>query len=120
MADLYLPLKPRSKITLLNGMADILVPSGLIDRDYLETHTSGFRQLEQLLGNYTPEHAAAVAGLSEEQFYRAALLYGRATAHILGWTMGVNHSTEGQRQSLSSITWRLIVPHWPRFPTHPR
>ena len=95
MADLYLPLKPRSDIALLNGMAHILVRTGLIDRDYIEAHTSGFRELEQHLDKYTPERVAAVTGLSEEQIYRAALLYGRAKAPMLAWTMGVNHSTKG-------------------------
>ena len=95
MADLYLPLKPRSDIALLNGMAHILVRTGLIDRDYIESHTSGFRELEQHLDKYTPERVAAVTGLSEEQIYRAALLYGRAKAPMLAWTMGVNHSTKG-------------------------
>ena len=94
-ADLYLPLKPRSDIALLNGMAHILIQTGLIDRDYIEAHTSGFRELEQHLGKYTPERVAAVTGLSEEQIYRAALLYGRAKAPFLAWTMGVNHSTKG-------------------------
>ena len=95
MADLYLPLKPRSDIALLNGMAHILIRTGLIDRDYIECHTSGFRELEQHLDKYTPERVAAVTGLSEEQIYRAALLYGRAKAPMLAWTMGVNHSTKG-------------------------
>ena len=95
IADLYLPLKPRSDIALLNGMAHILIRSGLIDRDYIEAHTSGFQELERHLGQYTPERVASVTGLAVEQVYRAALLYGRAKAPFLAWTMGVNHSTKG-------------------------
>ena len=95
MADLYLPLKPRSDIALLNGMAHILIRSGLIDRDYIEAHTNGFEELQQHLDKYTPDRVAAVTGLSVEQVYRAALLYGRAKAPMLAWTMGVNHSTKG-------------------------
>ena len=95
MADLYLPLKPRSDIALLNGMAHILIRSGLIDRDYIEAHTTGFDELEKHLERYTPERVASVTGLGEEHIYRAALLYGRAKAPLLAWTMGVNHSTKG-------------------------
>ncbi len=32
MADLHLPVKPRSDIALLNGIAHILIREGLIDR----------------------------------------------------------------------------------------
>ncbi len=95
MADLYLPLKPRSDIALLNGMAHILIRSGLIDRDYIEAHTNGFEELQQHLDKYTPDRVAAVTGISVEQVYRAALLYGRAKAPMLAWSMGVNHSTKG-------------------------
>ena len=95
MADLYLPLKPRSDIALLNGMAHILIRAGLIDRDFVEAHTTGFEDLARHLEKYTPERVASVTGLGEEQVYRAALLYGRAKAPLIAWTMGVNHSTKG-------------------------
>jgi assimilatory nitrate reductase catalytic subunit len=95
MADLHLPVKPRSDIALINGMAHILIRAGLIDRDYIDAHTNGFAELEQHLEKYTPERVAQVTGLSEEMLYRAALLYGRAQAPFIGWTMGVNHSTQG-------------------------
>ena len=95
MADLYLPLKPRSDIALLNGMAHILIRAGLIDKDYIEAHTTGFDELEAHLAKYTPERVASVTGLSEEQIYRAALIYGRAERPFLAWTMGVNHSSKG-------------------------
>ena len=95
LADLYLPLKPRSDLALLNGIAHILIHAGLIDRDYIDAHTTGFDELEKHLEKYTPERVAAVTGLSEELIYRTALLYGRAKAPFIGWTMGVNHSTKG-------------------------
>jgi assimilatory nitrate reductase catalytic subunit len=95
LADLYLPLRPRSDLALLNGIAHILIHAGLIDRDYIDAHTTGYDELQQHLEKYTPERVAAVTGLSEELIYRTALLYGRAKAPFLGWTMGVNHSTKG-------------------------
>src|SRR5258708_10661370 len=42
MSDIYLPLKPRSDLALINGMAHILVKNGLIDREYIDRHTTGF------------------------------------------------------------------------------
>ncbi len=95
MADLHLPLKPRSDIALINGIAHILIRSGLIDRGYIDAHTTGYAELEQHLEKYTPQRVARVTGLSEDLLYRAALLYGRAKSPFIGWTMGVNHSTQG-------------------------
>jgi assimilatory nitrate reductase catalytic subunit len=95
MADLHLPLKPRSDLALLNGIAHILIRYNLIDRDYIEKHTTGFAELEKFLEQYSPEQVSSVTGLSVDMIFRTALLYGRAKAGFIGWTMGVNHSSIG-------------------------
>ena len=95
MADLHLPLKPRSDLALLNGMAHILIRHGLVDLEYIGKHTTGFAELERFLESYTPDRVSAITGLSEDLLYKTALLYGRAKAGFIGWTMGVNHSTLG-------------------------
>lgn len=95
LADLHLPLKPRTDIALLNGMMHILVRAGRIHRDYIDRHTTGFDELAASLEKYTPEWVSQVTGLPEELIYKAALLYGNAKAPFIGWTMGVNHSTQG-------------------------
>jgi assimilatory nitrate reductase catalytic subunit len=95
LADLFLPLKPRTDIALLNGIAHILIRDGLIDRGYIDRHTSGFAELSTFLAPFTPEHVAQITGLSTDLIERTAMLYGRAKAAFIGWTMGVNHSTQG-------------------------
>jgi assimilatory nitrate reductase catalytic subunit len=95
MADLFLPLKPRTDLALLHGMAHILIAHNMIDRAYVDRHTNGFDAMVEFLKDYTPEKVAEITGLSQEQIYKVAFLYGRAKAGFIGWTMGVNHSTQG-------------------------
>jgi assimilatory nitrate reductase catalytic subunit len=95
MADLHLPLKPRSDLALANGIAHILIHHGLIDRDYISRHTTGFDELVRFLDAYSPDRVSEITGLSEELLYKTAFAYGRARAGFIGWTMGVNHSTVG-------------------------
>ncbi len=95
MADLYLPLKPRTDIALLNGIMHVLIKEGKIDRDYIEKHTTGFEALREHLEEYTPEKVSEVTGLSKDQIVKVARSYGEAQAPFIGWTMGVNHSTQG-------------------------
>ena len=95
MADVFLPLKPRSDIALLNGIMHVLIKAGLIDHDYVAAHTSGFEELAASVQKYTPEHVSRITGLGPEQILRVAYLYGNAKAGFIGWTMGVNHSTKG-------------------------
>jgi assimilatory nitrate reductase catalytic subunit len=95
LADIFLPLKPRSDIALLNGIAHILIRDGWIDQDYIARHTTGFEELRAHLAAYTPARAAELTGLDVHQIEQVAMLYGRAKAAFIGWTMGVNHSTQG-------------------------
>jgi assimilatory nitrate reductase catalytic subunit len=95
MADLHLPLKPRSDLALLNGIAHILIHHNLIDEAYVGAHTSGFAELKTFLDAYPPERVAELTGLTQETLFKVAYMYGRAKAGFIGWTMGVNHSTLG-------------------------
>src|SRR6266705_5385288 len=95
MADLFLPLKPHSDIALVNGLIHVLIRTGLINREYIEQHTTGFEKLEKFVQEYTPEYVSQVTGLTEDLILKTAYLYGSAKAAFIGWTMGVNHSTQG-------------------------
>jgi assimilatory nitrate reductase catalytic subunit len=95
LADVHLPLLPRSDLALVNGIIHILIENGLIDRDYIAAHTTGFETLRESVRQYAPERVAAITGLSVDLIYRTASLYGNARAAFIGWTMGVNHSSKG-------------------------
>ncbi len=95
MADIHLPVKPRSDIALLNGIAHILLRDGLFDRAYVDAHTEAFDDFVSFVADYTPERVAETTGLAPALIERVAHLYGEAKAGFIGWTMGVNHSTQG-------------------------
>lgn len=102
MADLYLPVKPRTDIALLNTMMHIIIKSGKVDREYVEKHTVGYSELCVQLEKYSPEFVSRLSGLPVEKIQEAAELYMNAKAPFIGWTMGVNHSTQGA-ETVSAI-----------------
>lgn len=95
MADLHLPIKPRSDLALINAMLRIIIEEHLYDMNYVDANTTGFNELRASLEPYTLEHAAEITGLDPALILRTAYLYARARAPFIGWTMGVNHSTKG-------------------------
>ncbi|NUQ27207.1 MAG: molybdopterin-dependent oxidoreductase [Acidobacteriaceae bacterium] len=95
MADLHLPVKPRSDIALINGIAHILLRDGLVDREYIREHVEGLEEFVSFVADYTPEAVSATTGLTVETVEKVARLYGEAKSAFIGWTMGVNHSTQG-------------------------
>jgi assimilatory nitrate reductase catalytic subunit len=108
MANLFLPLKPRSDIALLNGLIHVLIRTGQIDRDYVAQHTTGFAELEKFVEKYAPTYVAEVTGLNEDLILKTAYLLGNARAAFIGWTMGVNHSTQGA-ETVSAINNLALV-----------
>jgi assimilatory nitrate reductase catalytic subunit len=95
IADLHLPIRPRSDLALINGLIHILIERELVDYEYVEQHTSGFEALRASVAEYTPEYVAGITGLTVDLLYRTAGLYAGAESAFIGWTMGVNHSSKG-------------------------
>jgi formate dehydrogenase alpha subunit len=95
MADVHLPVKPRSDLALLNAMLRVVIDEGMYHKDFVTAHTSGFEELRASLATYTLEDAAQITGLEPALIRKTALLYANAKAAFIGWTMGVNHSTKG-------------------------
>lgn len=92
IADLHLDLKPGTNVPLLNGIAHVLLKEELIDRDFLEKHTTGFNALESVLSTYSPEHVSALTGVPAEKIIEAAHLFGRAASASTFFCQGVNQS----------------------------
>jgi anaerobic selenocysteine-containing dehydrogenase len=95
MADIYLPVKPRSDLALLNAMLRIILDEELYDKDFVAEHTTGLEELRASLAPYTLAYAAQITGLDPALIRKTTLLYAHAKAAFIGWTMGVNHSTKG-------------------------
>jgi anaerobic selenocysteine-containing dehydrogenase len=95
MADIHLPVKPRSDLALLNAMLRIVIDERLYDQEFIAAHTTGFEELHASLEPYTLEYAAGITGLDAALIRKTTFLYANAKAGFIGWTMGVNHSTKG-------------------------
>jgi anaerobic selenocysteine-containing dehydrogenase len=108
MADLHLPLRPRADLALLNGLIHIIIEQDLVDRSYIDQHTTGFEALRESVRDYTPERVAEITGLDTGLLHRTATLYANARAGFIAWTMGVNHSTKGT-QTVTAINNLALI-----------
>jgi assimilatory nitrate reductase catalytic subunit len=109
LADIHLPVRPRSDIALLNGIIYLLIRENLIDRDYIHAHTTGFDELARSVEKYTPDITASLTGIPAGEMTRVARMYARAQAPLLAWTMGVNHSTQGAETVNAIVNLALIT-----------
>ncbi|MSO94454.1 MAG: dehydrogenase [Thermoleophilia bacterium] len=75
-ADLHLQPFPGSDAALAFAFAHVLRRDGLVDRDFVAAHTSGFDELEPLLEPCTPEWGEETTGVPAALIERAAQAYG--------------------------------------------
>jgi anaerobic selenocysteine-containing dehydrogenase len=108
-ADVHLAIRPRTDITLLNGIIRLLFAEDLVDHDYIARHTVGVDELRAAVEPYTVERVAEECGIDADDFRRVARTFGRAERAMVAWTMGVNHSVQGTETSALITTLCLIT-----------
>ena len=104
-ADIHLQLRPGTNVAFANGVVHILIKEGLVDKDYVESRTSGFEELAEMVKDYTPERVAEICNIPVRDLISAAKMYGSADRAPIMYCLGVaEHSTgtEGV-MSLSNI-----------------
>lgn len=95
LADLYLPLKPRRDIDLLNGLIHLVIRNGKVDQEYIEKHTNGYEELCTHAEAFDLATTVERTGIPEEKILEAYEAIANGKNVFFGWTMGINHSTQG-------------------------
>jgi anaerobic selenocysteine-containing dehydrogenase len=75
-AVIYLPVKPGEDPALLAGMLHVLIAERLYDGDFVERFVDGFDALQEAVQRFTPEVAAARAGVDADMLVAAARMFG--------------------------------------------
>jgi formate dehydrogenase major subunit len=90
IADIYMPLKNGSNIAFLNAFANTIVTEGLMDKQFVDDHTSGFDEWWKVIEKYTAENTQKITGIDPGMMREAARMYATAEpSSILCWGMGV-------------------------------
>ncbi len=102
-------IKPKSDLTLLYGLAHLIIRDGGVDKAFVEASTSGFAEFAAFLTEFTPERVSAETGLSTERLalFAKTILEGRAVS--FWWTMGVNQGHEATRTAQAIINLALMT-----------
>lgn len=109
LADIHLAIRPRTDVTLINGILKLLIEEDLIDHDYVAAHTEGFDELARHVAAFPLERVAAECGVDRDALLDAALTLGRAKRAFIAWTMGVNHSVQGTETVTLLNTLALVT-----------
>ena len=108
-ATQHLALAPKSDITLLYGIANLLIQKDWINREFIAAHTTGFEEFAAFVRQFTPDKVAAETGLTVGQLFRFAETIATRKAVSFWWTMGVNQGHESTRTAQAVINLALMT-----------
>lgn len=96
-ADLFLGLKPGTDTALFSGLLVHLADNGVLDRDYIEQHTSGFEaalaRARSMAGS--PAATALATGLAERDVAAFFQMFADTPRVVTLYSQGVNQSAQG-------------------------
>ncbi len=101
--------KPGMDVALLNAMLHTIVEEGLVDRQYVQTHTEGFEALAASVADYPPEKMEAHCGVPAQTIRELARDYARSRASLIFWGMGVSQHTHGTDNARCLIALALTT-----------
>lgn len=105
----HLAIKPKSDMTLLYGLAKLLIELGAVDSQFVQNHTDGYDAFRMHLQNFSIERVCNETGISAEQLTRTARIIANAKRASFWWTMGVNQSYQGVRTAQAIINLALMT-----------
>jgi anaerobic selenocysteine-containing dehydrogenase len=108
-ATQHYPIKPKSDLVLLYGIANILIANEWIDRDYIEQHTSRFEAFAAFVTQFDADVVIAATGLDAAQLRKFVETIHRGRRVSFWWTMGVNQGHEATRTAQAIINLALMT-----------
>ena len=108
-ATQHYALRPKSDLSLLYGVANILIKRGMVNRGFIDSHTAGFGRYASFVAAFTPERVKAQSGLSMRQLDKLAATIASGKRVSFWWTMGVNQGHESTRTAQAIINLALMT-----------
>ncbi|REK09120.1 MAG: nitrate reductase [Planctomycetota bacterium] len=108
-ATQHLSVRPKSDLSLLYGVARLLLDRGWIRPEYIAEYTSGFDAFREFLNAFPLERVEAETGIAAAEIERLARTIYRGRRVSFWWTMGVNQSHQGVRTAQAIINLALMT-----------
>lgn len=94
MADVYMAHLPGTDVALINGMMNVIINEGLVDKEFIDNCTEGYEAMAEVVAKYTPEYVEKITTVPAEDIRKAARIYAESEAAVICYAMGVTqHST---------------------------
>ncbi|MEH6947514.1 molybdopterin oxidoreductase family protein [Bacillus sp. JJ634] len=94
-ADWFIPILPGTDSALALGLMHILYAENLINQSFLDEYTVGSAELREHVRQYDPDTVSAITGVSIDDLYTLARMYGSTTPSFIRIGNGLQHHDNG-------------------------
>ncbi len=108
-ADHWLQVRPGTDGALALAMINLIITEDLIDRDFVDNHTTGFDALVEHVGRFTPEWAEGITRVSADDIRSAARSYATTKPACIQWGMGLDASSCNFQTARSLLILRALT-----------
>ncbi len=109
-ATQHYAIRPKSDLTLLYGLAHLIIRGKGLDESFIRENTSGFDDFAAFVAEYTPARVAEESGIAEERLQLfAQTIISRTPRVSFWWTMGVNQGHQATRTAQAIINLALMT-----------
>jgi assimilatory nitrate reductase catalytic subunit len=105
----HFPIAPDSLLTLLYGLAHVLIANGWLDEPYIQNTTKGFDAFRQHVAPFTPESVSNKTGLGVQDIFDLAEIIHNGKRVSFWWTMGVNQNFQAVACAQAIINLALMT-----------
>ncbi|MCY7895174.1 molybdopterin oxidoreductase family protein [Bacillus vallismortis] len=95
LADWFIPIKPGTDSALALGIMHILFKENLHDEAFLSEYTVGYEELREHVKQYDPEKVSRITGVSTDDIYQLARMYGDISPSFIRIGNGLQHHDNG-------------------------
>ncbi len=103
-ATVHLAPRLGTNLALPNALLHEIIDNGWVDQAYVDAHTIGFAELEQLVAEDTPAVAAGITGVPARDIEQAAELLGTAQRLVSTVLQGVYQSNQATATAMQVNT----------------
>ena len=100
-AHLWLQQKPGTDVALINGMLNVIITQGWLNRKFIEERTEGFKALAESVKDFTPEAVEKITGVPAENLLEAARVYAQSPNASILYAMGITQHATGTNNVLA-------------------
>ena len=109
MADVHLALRPGTNLPLLHAIAHTIVIEAWQDPIVFGDRISGWEEFRSFIGEWRPERAAEICGVSADAIRRAAEIYARCKPSMCFHGLGVTEQGQGTEGVMALVNLALIT-----------